>query len=132
MDTKQPAGPPEPSGNRQPTRDQKRLIILALEDAYDNAARRYRGDMTDRRLCDQLGDGIMPGWVSALREDFFGPAGNEEVEALLIELAAMSAMQADMRKALSEMDSRIAALTARTNACVHGHDKRVGGKVVTA
>lgn len=128
VDMKQAAAP-EPAGNRQPNRYQKRLIILALEDAYDAAAKRYRGDMTDRNLADQLGDGIMPGWVSELREDFFGPVGNEEVEALRAELAALAAAQVDLQKVLTDLGSRVAALTVRLNTCVGAHDKRVGGKV---
>ena len=126
MDAQHPAaGLSDP---RQPNRDQKRLIILALEDAYDAAAKRYRGDMTDRRLADQLGEGIMPGWVSDLREDFFGPVGNEEIEALRVDLAAASAAHRDLQKGLNDLGGQIAALTVRLNACVQGHDKRVGGK----
>lgn len=75
-----PAAPREPSG------PQKRLIILALEDAYDDAAKRYKGAATDASVAKSLGDCIMPGWVSAIREEMFGPAGNEEIEAIRREI----------------------------------------------
>ena len=62
---------------REPTGPQKRLIILALEDAYDDAAKRYKGAATDATVAADLGGGVMPGWVTAIREEMFGPAGNE-------------------------------------------------------
>lgn len=104
------------SGIRLPDRDQKRLIILALEDAYDAKAQRYRGGETDRTVAEGLGATIMPGWVSALREEFFGPAGNEEVEAIRAEIETIR------RETAQKLD----ALTKRLDACVGAHDKRVG------
>lgn len=86
---------------REPDKAQKRLILMALEDAYDAAAERYKGQATDRSIAEELGAGIMPGWVSALRDEFFGPAGNEEVAAIKAELEK------------------------RLEACVSAHDKRV-------
>ena len=78
--------PPAPS-LRQPSRDQKRLIVAALEDAYDTKNQRYKGTETDKGIADMLGDGIMSGWVAAVREDMFGPDGNEEMGNLAKDLA---------------------------------------------
>lgn len=100
---------------RQPDRDQKRLIILALEDAYDAKSQRYKGHATDRSVADDLGEGVMPGWVSALREEFFGPTGNEEAESIRVEIESLRADTA----------ARIAALTARLDALYRSEDKRV-------
>lgn len=78
--------PPQVTPLRQPTREQKRLIVAALEDAYDTPKLRYKGTETDKGIAEMLKDGIMPGWVSAVREDMFGPDGNEEMTDLAKEM----------------------------------------------
>lgn len=78
--------PPHAAPMRQPTREQKRLIVAALEDAYDVPKLRYKGLETDKGIAEMLQDGIMPGWVSAVREDMFGPDGNEEMTDLAKEM----------------------------------------------
>lgn len=78
--------PPSVQPIRQPTREQKRFIATALDDAYDMAKQRYKGTETDKSIAEMLGDGIMPGWVSAVREDMFGPDGNEEMTDLAGEI----------------------------------------------
>lgn len=80
--------PPPAPPLRQPTRDQKRLIVAALEDAYDTKNQRYKGTETDKGIADMLEDGIMAGWVAAVREDMFGPDGNEEMGDLAAEINA--------------------------------------------
>ena len=69
MDTKQEL--------RQPSRKQKRDIMGLLEDVYDTDNERYRGIESDKSVADTLGDGILWGWVAAIREEYFGPDGNE-------------------------------------------------------
>lgn len=118
---------------RQPNRDQKRLVILALEEAYDPVAQRYRGDTSDRSLADGLGEGIMPGWVSSLREEFFGPAGNEEAEAIRVQIdrmadetkARVDALMSGAAKIKAETAAALAGLTARLDALYRVEDKRV-------
>lgn len=84
----------------EPTAKQTRLIMMMLEDVYDDANKRYRGDNTDKTVAEELGDGIRPGWVAQLREKFFGPAGgNEEMEALQAEMA-------DWRAKANELESQ--------------------------
>lgn len=75
---------PEPA--RQPTREQKREIMAMLQDVYDSKAQRYRGIETDKSVAETLGDGILWGWVAQLREEFFGPEGNEEIDKLVAEV----------------------------------------------
>ena len=80
--------PPPVSPLRQPSRDQKRQIVAALEMAYDIKNQRYSGTETDKSIADMLGDGIMYGWVATIREDMFGPDGNEELGSLAADVTA--------------------------------------------
>lgn len=71
----------------EPTGKQTRLIMMMLEEVYDDVNKRYRGESTDKTVAEELGDGIRAGWVAQLREKFFGPAGgNEAMEALRAEM----------------------------------------------
>lgn len=97
----------KPAAVREPSGPQKRLIILALEDAYDDAAKRYKGAATDATVAADLGGGVMPGWVSAIREEMFGPAGNEEIEAIKREIEDL--MHSTAARA-SELQKRIEAV----------------------
>ncbi len=66
---------------RQPTPKQKREIIGILEVCYDDEAKRYKGGDTDKSVADILGEGVMLGWVSSIREEMFGPdGGNAEMD----------------------------------------------------
>lgn len=75
-------------GLRQPTRDQKREIMAMLQDVYDPKAQRYRGAETDKTIAETLGDGILFGWVAQIREEFFGPDGNEAADLLIADVQA--------------------------------------------
>lgn len=68
---------------RQPTKPQKRQIIAMLDSVYDDEAGRYEGGETDNTVAETLG--VMPGWVAELREDLFGPAGENEDMAKMAE-----------------------------------------------
>jgi len=72
---------------RQPTKEQKREILAMLDIAYDAAAQRYKGSDTDQSVAEALGSNILWGWVSALREEFYGPDGNEDADLLLKSVA---------------------------------------------
>lgn len=103
---------------RKPTPKQERLIILALEDAYDDTEKRYRGTSTDKTLADDLGDGVMFGWVAEIRERLFGPSGgNEEIEAIRTEIdKAKRDCEAKIKAASDDLASRTAALSKRLDA----------------
>jgi len=95
---------------REMTPKQKRLIIMALEDDYDDTAKRYKGDKTDLAVADELGDGIMFGWVSKVREELFGPSGeNEELVAIRAEVAKL---RSEASAAAAALDKRIDAVCA--------------------
>lgn len=99
--------PPPAPPLRQPTRDQKRLIVAALEDAYDTKNQRYKGLETDKGIADMLGDGIMAGWVAAVREDMFGPDGNEEIGNLAGEVKAWMKAVDDQMSVVAEAMAEI-------------------------
>ena len=101
--------PPPVTPLRQPTRDQKRLIVAALEEAYDVPKQRYKGTETDKGIAEMLAGGTMPGWVSAVREDMFGPDGNEEMTDLSDEVADWI-MKADI--ALASVNEAISEFVA--------------------
>lgn len=108
---------------RKPDGKQKRLIIMALEDAYDDVKKCYRGQETDKTVAESLGNGVMPGWVTAIREDMFGPAGNEEVMEILGKIAELAAK---FDKAHSVYMAELDALRKRVDGAVAAHDKRTG------
>ena len=88
---------------RQPTRDQKREIILLLTACYDVEAGRYRGADTDKTVAETVGGGCMPGWVAQQREDLFGQnGGNEQIEDTAAEIEAW---KADIAKRLTEINA---------------------------
>lgn len=78
-----PDAPPDVTATslRQPTREQKREIMSMLDVAYDTKAGRYKGNDTDKTVADAIGGGVLPGWVSAIREEFFGPEGGNDCMA---------------------------------------------------
>lgn len=112
---------------RQPTPEQEVDIIVTLSSAYDRKARRYHGKETDKTVAETVGGGVMPGWVAAIREAKFGPAGNEEIGLIREEMARLKADHDVMIDGLRrDMEKNLAALTKRLDACVASHDRRVG------
>lgn len=110
---------------RQPTKDQKREILGMLDAAYNVKAQRYNGSETDQSVAAALGNGIMWGWVSALREEFYGPDGNEDVELILKDVAEwrlrVDAELENVRATVGELDKakgEIAKLVGKLNALV--------------
>jgi len=104
--------PPPAPPLRQPSRDHKRLIVAALEDAYDTKNQRYKGLETDKGIADMLGDGIMYGWVAAIREDMFGPDGNEEMGSLAADIAVWMKKVDEQMYTAAEMIHEIEAARA--------------------
>ena len=118
-----PAETTIPAGDdiRRPSRAQRRLIIMALENAYDDKAGRYRADYTDKSIAEDLGDGIMPGWVAIEREDLFGAdGGNEEIAAIRVDIEKLAdGFQTALAKVSAEYMGDIDALKKRLDAvCV--------------
>jgi hypothetical protein len=97
---------------RQPTREQKRAIMGLLEEVYDTKAGRYTGGETDKTVAETCGNGVMPGWVSAIREEFFGPDGaNEELEVLMADFLEWRDEAANLaKKCHDDIQNALAAL----------------------
>lgn len=106
---------PKAATTRKPTSEQEVDIIVMLSSVYDRRAGRYQGAETDLTVADACGNGVMPGWVAAIREAKFGPAGNEEAAAIRAEMDALR----------REVEARLEAIGKRLDACTAAHDKRV-------
>ena len=68
----------------QPTAEQKREILFLLQDVYDTENQRYKGSETDKSVADTIGNDTPIEWVAKLRDDFFGPEGNEAKEDIKV------------------------------------------------
>jgi predicted nucleic-acid-binding Zn-ribbon protein len=111
---------PTPTADTAPraaTREENRRIRDELDACYDESAGRYVASWTDQAVADKLK--VPRAFVSGVREDFYGPEGNEAqanrhqaLEALTTELQGLiergyaliadaEAKLADARKALA-------------------------------
>lgn len=89
------------------TREQKREIMLMLQEVYDTEKQRYKGEETDKTVAHALGIERW-GWVSKIREELFGPAGNEAGDKLLAEVKEKIALVDEVVRIMREQE----ALTA--------------------
>lgn len=98
---------PEVVERRLPTMEIKREIMGYLTIAYDVGAQRYTGDETDTKVAQAIGNGCMAGWVAEIRDEFFGPAGSEELDEIErkidAKLAEVDRAVGDVNKALGAM-----------------------------
>jgi hypothetical protein len=91
---------PSPSETppRELTRDAKRSIFRAIDDAYDTANNCYALDVTDDSIAAELK--VPVGWVREVREDNFGPAGPDPA---LVELRAeLDMLKEDAKEAAAK------------------------------
>lgn len=96
---------------KQPSREQKRQIVALLTEVYDTKTGCYTGGETDKTVAETIGNGVMLGWVSQIREDLFGPDGNDELNDLKEEVAALTKATSDVAKKCSEdIQSALSAL----------------------
>jgi len=59
----------------------------------------------------------MPGWVAAIREEKFGPAGNEEIEAIRRAISDLKRdTDTDIAVMIKGRDEKVAALNKRIDA----------------
>lgn len=84
-----------------PTREAKRLVILALEDNYLGAEQGYQQGYDDERIARDLN--VPRKLVSDLREEFYGPAVDPEVLKLRADLKAFEAKLAAAQTNLSDL-----------------------------
>lgn len=134
------ATPPAPL--RTPTREQKRQIVALLDVVYDTKNERYKDDETDKTVAEAIGGGVMPGWVSEIREQMYGPDGrNSEMENLIADMEAtrdeMKRLMQNTRihtesaeKGMREMEERlkvIGPMKARLEAIIKAVGPKAGG-----
>ena len=74
---------------RQPQREDKRLIILEIENHYLGPDKGYSPGTTDETVAKSLNVPVK--WVADLREEFFGPLVNPELTKLNAEVASLTA-----------------------------------------
>ncbi|WP_172332647.1 hypothetical protein [Mangrovicoccus sp. HB161399] len=116
---------------RQPSMEQKRQIVDMLRDVYDLDRGRYVSGETDATVAEVLGGGVMPGWVSAIREEFFGADGGNDdmaetaaeiaaklgqIDATLAEAEAARKAVTDVKAALSGQKADLQAMAAKIDA----------------
>lgn len=83
----------------------KRTVIIALEDYFDEAARQYRNGQSDDKVAEELG--LAPAFVAMVREEFFGKlAEPSEVQAMRSEVAALEKSVAGIKARLDTLVSR--------------------------
>lgn len=76
---------------KEPTRDQRRLILMKLEGVYLDETTGYSPGWTDDIVARDLGCPVE--WVRKLRDENFGPSGsNQEIDQFL---AAVAVLQKD-------------------------------------
>lgn len=98
---------------RKPSRDEKRLIVLAIEDHYDDKLHGYAEGWSDDKIATDLN--VPRKWVSDLREEFYGPVVDPElaelerkVKSLATDLEAATAVIEAIRRSLNDVKERIA------------------------
>lgn len=96
---------PEPSGAAKRV---KRLIYMALEDYYDDDAKRYRDGHSDASIATEVG--ASEKYVATIRETDFGPLAEPS------EVAEVRTALAGAIKDMAALQSAIGALTQKLNA----------------
>lgn len=100
---------------RQPSREDKRLIILEIENHYLGPDTGYSPGCTDETVAKGLN--VPAKWVADLREEFFGPVVNPEVAKLNSDVQALTGRMEtferearDLRAKLMEIKERLSKL----------------------
>lgn len=87
--------------HREPSREDKRIIIAELESVYVDEKTGYSGLWSDQRVAEKLC--VPRKWVSDVREDLFGPEGSSEgAKELLSEAKAIRDGYSDLARKAQE------------------------------
>jgi hypothetical protein len=108
-----------PTTPRTMGREDRKLIFDEIAGCYDKDAGRYMDGWTDERVAKALGAHVPRGWVTEIREDFFGPSGsNEEFDRYLeklkpveTEAAQIKSLQAQLADRMTKLDGVMAELS---------------------
>lgn len=83
----------------------KRLVILALEDDFNEQEKAYRPGKSDKTVADELG--VSPGFVCTVREEFYGKlAEPDEIGSLRADLAIVRKLADDIEGKLTGLCNR--------------------------
>ena len=103
---------------REPTRDQRRRVLEALDEVYPKAEQGYSGGMSDELLSRRLD--VPRAWVSKLREELYGPEFIVDVRSFQTRLAMLEqqyqAMEASMLEQLGALSEQIKAARREVEA----------------
>jgi hypothetical protein len=97
--------------DRTPGRDEKRLIVLAVEDHYLGPDKGYEPGWSDEKIAIDLG--VPRKWVSDLREEFHGPELDPEVSTMMAEMKFIGAKLLEADTTLSELRNKFNGLKER-------------------
>ena len=104
--------PKAPAAKQEPTdaaKKAKRMVYLALEDYYDDAAKGYRAGHTDKSVADEIG--VAEAFVASIRESDFGPIKEpDEVTQLRAELSEMASEIGKAEIRVNKVSDRVAKL----------------------
>lgn len=130
MTTKRKTTPKATKANDlvKPTREQKLSIIGLLQDVYDTEKQRYKGNDTDQAVAECL-DIARWGWVSEIREEFFGPDGNQEDQISEKLVVLHKELNSWMAKADKEVESAKEAI--KTMIMCQSQAKKLMDQVTT-
>lgn len=89
---------------REPTAANKKEIFRRLDEVYDESHKRYVDGYTDNVIAKEMS--VPRKWVSDMREDFFGPSGeNVDMERLVSNIARISSDLTDKANKCLEVAS---------------------------
>ena len=106
---------PAPAAPRVLTREDRRIIFTSINDVYLDADRGYKPGQSDKRVAEGLG--VPVEWVSEIRDEMFGPAG-ESVEVREL-LERIEALREEAQRDLDQMASIVADATRRMDELAH-------------
>lgn len=100
------ADDPKPMG-----RDDRRIIFEKLNEVYADEKTGYSPGWTDSKVADDLG--VPRAWVKQVRDEMFGPEGNEEIRRALTEAKELLVEAKKVGPATEQVLTSIRALLAR-------------------
>jgi len=86
-----------------------RMVMMMLEEQYDETHKRYRSGWNDERIAKECGTSKAS--VAKTREEFFGPAGIPEEAAKLRD--GIEHLRKEAAASHADFDKRLAALSSR-------------------
>lgn len=109
----------QPTVEKTLGREDRRVIFEKLNDVYVNEKTGYAQTWTDKKVAEDLG--VPRAWVATVREEMFGPAGNNE--AIAAAAAETEVVLAKITKALEEVRALETRLSKIESALCDEGDK---------